>query len=90
MHTHEQKRARRKARPALPSLSLLALTLAFAPLGHEALAQDQAATQSTGSGTVKGRVLNASSGQYMSKARVTVEGTNIETFTDNSGEYQLT
>lgn len=89
MHTHEQKRARRKARPALPSLSLLALTLAFAPLGHEALAQDQAATQSTGSGTVKGRVLNASSGQYMSKARVTVEGTNIETFTDNSGEYQL-
>jgi iron complex outermembrane receptor protein len=40
-------------------------------------------------GTVQGRVLNAANGMYLSNARVTVEGTNIETFTNQFGDYVL-
>ncbi len=39
--------------------------------------------------TVTGRVFNAHSGTYLNNARVTVEGTSIEAFTDDSGTYRL-
>ncbi len=38
-------------------------------------------------GTIKGRVLNTRNGEFLEKARVTVEGTSLETFTDSSGQY---
>jgi TonB-dependent receptor len=41
------------------------------------------------SGVLAGRVLNANSGNYLNHARVTVEGTALETFTDENGEYRL-
>jgi TonB-dependent receptor len=41
-------------------------------------------------GTVEGRVLNLRNGEYLERARVTVEGTTLETFTDSSGQYRLT
>src|SRR4051812_16059972 len=44
--------------------------------------------QST-AGSITGRVFNPGSGQYMDRVRITVEGTNIETFTDNGGSYYL-
>jgi hypothetical protein len=44
--------------------------------------------QST-TGTVEGRVLNVTSGQYVKNARVTVEGTNLESITNEFGEYRL-
>lgn len=40
-------------------------------------------------GTVTGRVLNASSGNYLSKARVSVEGTALETLSSEFGDYTL-
>ena len=46
--------------------------------------------QSAATGTVEGRVLNLRNGEYLERARVTVEGTGLETFTDASGQYRLT
>ncbi len=40
-------------------------------------------------GTIEGRVLNTRNGEYLEKARVTVEGTRLETFTDATGVYRL-
>jgi iron complex outermembrane recepter protein len=48
----------------------------------------QAQTPPTGS--VEGRVLNTRNGEYLEKAKVTIEGTALETFTDSSGQYRLT
>jgi len=41
-------------------------------------------------GIIEGRVLNARSGEYLEGARITVEGTTLETFTDAAGNYRLT
>src|SRR4051812_29234563 len=49
-----------------------------------------AAAQSAASGTIEGRVLNTRNGEYLEKARVTIEGTTLESFTDASGQYRLT
>ncbi len=62
-------------------LGLLAFGLAF-PTGI--LRAQQLST-----GTIEGRVANAATGDYVELARVTVEGTAIETFTDSSGQYRL-
>ncbi len=43
-----------------------------------------------GSGAVTGRVSFAASGEYLELARVTLEGTGRETFTDAAGAYQFT
>ncbi len=40
-------------------------------------------------GTVEGRVFNPGTGEYIENARITVEGTALETFTDASGQYRL-
>jgi iron complex outermembrane recepter protein len=40
-------------------------------------------------GALQGRVLNASNGAYLTNARVVVEGTNLQTLTNNFGEYRL-
>jgi iron complex outermembrane recepter protein len=44
---------------------------------------------SAATGTIEGRVLNSRSGEYVENARVTVEGTSLETFTDADGNYRL-
>ena len=46
--------------------------------------------QPAATGIIRGRVLNESTGSYLNTARVTVQGTEIEAFTNNIGEYQLT
>ena len=46
--------------------------------------------QSVAVGIVEGRVLNLRNGEYLERARITVEGTGLETFTDSSGQYRLT
>jgi len=43
-----------------------------------------------GIGTIEGRVSNARTGEFMERARVTVEGTALETFTDSAGQFRLT
>ncbi|MES2693852.1 MAG: carboxypeptidase regulatory-like domain-containing protein, partial [Verrucomicrobiota bacterium] len=48
----------------------------------------QAADAATG--MIEGRVFNATSGAYLNNARVTVDGSKKEVFTNESGEYRLT
>jgi iron complex outermembrane receptor protein len=40
-------------------------------------------------GTIEGRVVNAQSGEFLERARLRVEGSDLETFTDSSGFYRL-
>ncbi len=56
-----------------------ALTLCVAPAAHAA----------SGTGAIAGRVSNFSTGGYLEKARITVEGTTLETYTDEAGYYRL-
>jgi len=60
-------------------------TLAFVFLNLFTLSWGQTA----GTGVVRGRVLNESTGSYLATALVTVQGTEIQTYTNNIGEYQL-
>jgi iron complex outermembrane recepter protein len=46
--------------------------------------------QEVATGTVKGRVFNAASGAYVNNAKVTVDGTAAQTYTNETGEYELT
>lgn len=57
-------------------------SVALAVLTPLALAQ-------AGTGNIQGRVLNASNGSYLNNATVTVEGTSLQTLTDDFGEYRL-
>ncbi|HEY8995441.1 MAG TPA: TonB-dependent receptor [Lacunisphaera sp.] len=45
--------------------------------------------QTPGTGAIQGRVLNLSNGSYLNNARVTLEGTTREAFTDSFGEFRL-
>lgn len=48
-----------------------------------------ALAQDAGRGAVEGRVLNVGTGRYLNNARVTVDGTTLEAFTDSFGNYRL-
>jgi TonB-dependent receptor len=61
---------------------------AAAVASAQSVARPQPVERATGS--VEGRVLNMRNGEYLENARVTVEGTSLETFTDSSGQYRLT
>lgn len=70
---------------ALPRFSGRArLAAAFVCLlsGLPALAQ-------SATGTIEGRVLNTRSGDFVERARITIEGTPLEAFTDSDGNYRL-
>ena len=43
----------------------------------------------TPTGVIEGRVLNPDTGEYVERARVTVEGTSLEAFTDANGYFLL-
>ncbi len=45
--------------------------------------------QPAATGTVEGRVLNATSGTYLNQARVVVQGTRLEAVTNQEGEYRI-
>ena len=53
-------------------------------------AQTPTTTAVLATGTIEGHVLNADSGDSVENARVTVEGTALETLTDVTGRYRLT
>lgn len=67
-------------------LMLQGPALAADPAPAAPAAQQSAATQT---GTIEGRVFNAASGTYLGNARIRVEGTIIETYTNANGEYTL-
>jgi iron complex outermembrane receptor protein len=80
------------ARPAIKAASLLKLKLALlAPLAGIALLAYPADgyAQAEARGGITGRVLNSDTGSYLNNARVRVSGTNIETFTNEFGEFRL-
>lgn len=58
-------------------------------LGGALSLSSAAYAQSDTAGAIEGRVFNARSGEYLEKARVTIEGSGLETFTDASGFYRL-
>lgn len=45
--------------------------------------------QAAATGSIQGRVMNAANGMYLNNARITVDGTSIETFTNEFGDYSL-
>src|SRR5918993_566866 len=71
---------------AFRSRFIFALTvfLALVPLASRTVAQGPS------SGTIEGRVFNPRNGEYIERARVTIDAAGLETFTDSSGQYRLT
>ena len=59
--------------------------LALALLGAPALPAAETVT-----GTIEGRVFNPANGEYIERARLTIEGTSIEAFSETGGNYRLT
>ncbi len=49
-----------------------------------------AKSQTPATGTIEGRVFDAARGEYLEKARLTLDGLAQETFTDSSGQYRFT
>jgi TonB-dependent receptor len=64
------------------ALAVFGLAVLSAGLVTPAYAQET-------TGTVTGRVLNVGTGRYLNNARVVLEGTNRETFTNEFGEFRL-
>lgn len=81
--THQPAVAARRHRIRPHSFLFAVLAAILLPLGL--FAQEASTT-----GTIEGRVFNAASGAYLSKAKVTVEGTSLLAFTDDTGAYRLT
>src|SRR5215211_1264966 len=61
----------------------------FAALALIMIATLRAIGQSANTGAIEGRVLDEALGEYLQNARVTVEGTQLETFTDEGGYFVL-
>jgi iron complex outermembrane recepter protein len=72
-----------KSMKSIRPLSVLAAWLAFA------LGTTPPSRAADAPGAIEGRIYNARSGEYLEGVRMTVEGTNLETFTDASGYYRL-
>jgi len=87
--TTRARQAHPSPQPARPRLRFSWLPALIAAICIS-LATPQGAAQTSSAGTVEGRILNASSGNYLNNARVRVKGTTIEAFTDAFGEYRLT
>lgn len=56
---------------------------------QDAATSAPAAAPASGTGSIEGRVFNASRGAYLNNARVRVEGTTIEAYTNSNGEFVL-
>jgi len=69
----------------LASAAVAALQLPFAVQAQSAAPQAQAA----GNGTVRGRVLSAVTGTYVSNAQISVDGTGITAISGDGGEFTL-
>ncbi len=72
---------------------LLQTASSFAAEGGSAAnsaVEAQSISAARGSGAIEGRVFDARRGQYLENARVSIEGTTLETFTDAGGQYRFT
>ena len=73
-------------KPFLPRVVSLCLTPLLALLFFAL----SASAQTAATGTIEGRVTHLRTGDPAELARVTVEGTTLETFTDSRGQFRLT
>ena len=73
---------------AMNLTSLLALFCGWLAVFSASPSVAKAASQAV-TGAVAGRVFNTASGQYLEKARLTIVGTNRETFTDSEGNFRF-
>jgi TonB-dependent receptor len=69
---------------------LLLFLVRVEPLAAQPTHAAAAETQPQSTGVVYGRVQNSATGQYLNNARVSIKGTDIVAFTDESGSYRLT
>jgi iron complex outermembrane recepter protein len=69
--------------PAFAPVLCLLVILAIGPV-------PRATAQVVAAGSIEGRVVNPRSGEYLVNARVTLEGTGLEAFTESDGTYRLT
>ena len=76
----------------LPARSLVTLVV-FAASARALCAQTPPPLAAVGAAvapaTITGRVQHSASGQYLNNARVTIKGTDLVAFTDDSGTYRL-
>jgi hypothetical protein len=70
--------------PLLQSYSRLLTLVALLAVAGSPLLNAQPAT-----GSIEGRISNPSTGYVLERARVTIEGTTLETFSDADGYYRL-
>lgn len=79
-----------KASHPLPTLFLICLMLPGSPAAAAADPANPPASASPAStGIITGRILDPTSGAYLHRARVTIEGTGLEVFTDDLGAYRF-
>ena len=76
--------------PRLLSSAAACLTLFLATPLCSSAADPTAPSTTQSSGAISGRVQNVATGQYLNNARVTVKGTELVAFTDQTGSYRLT
>ncbi len=77
----EAPRTQRRAGPIAALAAWLGLTLAPVSL--------VGAAETTGIGGIEGRVMNAGNGEYLENARLTIQGTALETFSRPDGFYRF-
>ncbi len=65
------------------------LALSLNPTHSAHAAEGGGASANQSSGSISGRVKNIATGQYLNNARVSIQGTDFLTFTDESGSYRL-
>ena len=67
-----------------------AIAITFFPI-PDLLAQQQAETTiaQQGTGMIRGRVLDTTTGEYLRNAQVRVEGTSLSVYTDAGGNFRL-
>jgi iron complex outermembrane recepter protein len=65
------------------------LALALTPLSSASAADAGATASVRTTGAIEGRVVNPRTGEYLENARVRIEGTALETFTDSGGHFRI-
>jgi iron complex outermembrane receptor protein len=84
----------RALRPVSRALRPVSLALSFLVAGvicgsRAVAAESTTAAVAGPTGTITGRVQNVATGQYLNNARITVKGTDLAAFTDDSGTYRI-
>src|SRR5688500_15164659 len=74
---------------ALFSAGCLRLLTCSTVLAGSLTVDSSSSAQDAACGVVTGRVLNAATDRYLGNARIRVQGTEIQTFTNSFGEFRL-